>query len=197
MALYRLRKLHGQIHQYQIECRRKQLQKKVLRTSTPHTVFLVGTPIHPNIGDSAIVLAEIAFLKRILPRELALVEVTDDSLRRNKELVLRSVQRSGKLPVLWHGGGNMGDLWISQERLRRDTFTALGDRRIISFPQTIYYSDTEKGRQLAEKSIPFYNGKPGLTLTAREGRSYEIMRSLYPETDMYLMPGWGMLYKER
>ena len=188
MAFYRLRKLHGQIYEIQREIERKLRQKRVLRDSTPHTIFLVGTPIHPNIGDSAIVLAEIAFLKRILPRELELVEVTDDSLRRNKKLLLEGIRKTEKLPILWHGGGNMGDLWLGQEQLRRDAFASFGNRRIISFQQTVYYSDTEKGRKLAEESIPYYNGKPGLTLTARERRSYEIMKALYPDTDLNLMP---------
>lgn len=188
MAFYRLRKLHGQMYEIRREIERKRLQKKTLRTSTPDTVFLVGTPIHPNIGDSAIVLAELAFLKKILPQGLKLVEITDDSLRRNRELVFRSIRRSGTLPILWHGGGNMGDLWTGQERMRRDFFSAFPDRRIISFPQTIYYSDTEKGRRLAAESVPYYNGKAGLTLTAREPGSYEIMRALYPDTDMYLIP---------
>jgi len=170
------------------EIERKLRQKRVLKTAAPDTVFLIGTPIHPNIGDSAIVLAELAFLKKILPRELNVVEVTDDSLRRNRDLVFQSVRRSEKLPILWHGGGNMGDLWISQERLRRDVFSSFRDRRIISFPQTIHYSDTERGNGLAEESISYYNGQPGLTLTAREPRSFEIMKSLYPDTDLYLIP---------
>lgn len=188
MAFYRLRKIHGQMHEIQREIERKQRQKDVLRASTPETVFLVGTPIHPNIGDSAIVLAERAFLNKILPQELTFVEITDDSLRRNRELAFQSIQKSGKLPILWHGGGNMGDLWAGQERLRRDVFLSFRERRIISFPQTIFYSDTEKGQKLAEESIPYYNGKAGLTLTAREFRSFEIMKSLYPDTDVRLMP---------
>lgn len=188
MALYRLRKLHGQMHEIRREAERKLQQKRVLRAGTPDTVFLIGTPIHPNIGDSAIVLAELAFLKKLLPQGLKLAEVTDDSLRRNRSLAFRSVRRSGKLPILWHGGGNMGDLWLDQEQVRRDVFSSFPKRRIISFPQTIYYSDTESGNRLAKESITYYNGIAGLTLTAREARSFEIMKHLYPDTDIYLMP---------
>ena len=93
MGLYRLRKLHGQIYENRREAERKMQQRRVLRSSTSDTVFLLGTPIHPNIGDSAIVLAEISFLKKILPQRLKLVEVTDDSLRWNRDLAFKSIQR--------------------------------------------------------------------------------------------------------
>lgn len=184
----RLRRFHGQLHEKRIELERRKRQKDLLRTAGANTVFLVGTPIHPNIGDSAIVLAEIGFLRKILPKEIRLVEVTDDSLRRNRKLAYRSFLKTGALPILWHGGGNMGDVWIEQELMRRETFSALKQKRIICFPQTLFYSDTESGKRLEQDSVPYYNGKAALTLTAREPRSYEIMRSLYPDTDIRLIP---------
>lgn len=185
---YRIRKIHGQMHEDRIAFEQKLRQRAIIRRSARHSVFLVGTPIHPNIGDSAIVLAEIAFLKKVLPQGLKLVELTDDAFCKHRKLALRSILSSRALPVFWHGGGNMGDLWIDQEFLRRDAFSLFQQKRIISFPQTIYYSDTETGKRHAEASIPFYNGKTELTLTAREQTSYDIMKSLYPDTDLYLMP---------
>lgn len=187
MSFTRLRKLHGKMYERRVERERRQRQKDALKATSANTFFLVGTPIHPNVGDSAIVLAELDFLKKLLPQGADLVEVTDDSLRRNRALALRAFSDSKK-PLLWHGGGNMGDLWIEQELLRRDSFAALEGKRIISFPQTIFYSDTPEGKALATSSVPFYNGKTGLTLTARESRSFDIMKSIYPDTDVELMP---------
>ena len=183
-----VRKLHGRLHEVRLAVNREQQQRRALRNSTPDALFLVGTPIHPNIGDSAIVLAETAFLKKILPPERKLVELPEEAFCKYRELADRSIRRSKGGPVLWHGGGNMGDLWTKQERVRREAISEFGEKRIIAFPQTIYYSDTEKGKTQAKASIPFYNGRIGLTLTARERESYEIMKSLYPETDIRLIP---------
>ena len=185
---YPLRALHGQMYEKQKENEKHRQQRKMLKSSTPDTIFLVGTPVHPNIGDNAIAMAEIMFLRKILPQNRPLLEVTEEMFQKNEELLLQRVEKNGTGPIIWHGGGNMGDLWTDQERMRKRAFEAFGTRRIIAFPQTIYYSDTERGRRLAEASVPLYNGRPGLTLTARERRSFEIMRTLYPDTDIRLMP---------
>ena len=186
--LYPLRCLHGQLHEKRLESEREFQKRKMLKRSTRDTIFLLGTPVHPNIGDSAIAMAELFFLRRILPSNVQIMEVMEDVFRNHRALVDQRIRMTGDLPILWHGGGNMGDLWVEQELMRREALEAYSGRRIISFPQTIYFSDTEKGRSLSEASIPFYNGRTGLTLTAREKRSFEIMKTLYPDTDMYLMP---------
>ena len=186
--LYPLRSLHGQLHEKRLETERERKKRKMLKSSTPDTLFLVGTPVHPNIGDSAIALAELSFLRKNLPPDLQVIEVMEDVFCNHRDLVDQRIRMSVNRPILWHGGGNMGDLWLEQEQMRRDALDAYYGRRIISFPQTIYYSDTEEGRRLAQASVPFYNGRKGLTLTAREGRSFEIMKALYPQTDIYLMP---------
>ncbi|MBO4848167.1 MAG: polysaccharide pyruvyl transferase family protein, partial [Clostridia bacterium] len=184
----RIRKLHGLLHEGRTQIKRQLNIRHELKNCSPDTFFLVGTPIHPNVGDSAIVVAEIAFLNKILPEGHKLFEITEYDFGIQRKLIIDTILKCAGRPVFWHGGGNMGDLWGKEESARRDAFTKLANRRIISFPQTIYYSDTEKGKKQAADSIPFYNGKEGLTLTAREERSFEIMKSLYPDTDIHLMP---------
>ena len=186
--LYPIRKLHGKLHDARVDIERQLRLKRELKNGQSGTVYLVGTPIHPNVGDSAIVLAELFFLKKTLPKGLKLVEIPQREFRKYRKLAIRSMLRSEGCPVLWHGGGNMGDVWIGEELIRREALVALDNKRIISFPQTIFYSDTDKGRKNANASIPYYNGRKGLTLNARERRSYEIMRFLYPETEINLMP---------
>ena len=185
---YPLRAFHGQMYEKKKENEKHRQHRKLLKSSTPDTIFLLGTPVHPNIGDNAIALAELMFLQKILPQDRPILEVTEEMFKKNKELVIQRIKKTGAGPIIWHGGGNMGDLWTDQERMRKTAFEAFGTKRIIAFPQTIYYSDTERGRSLAEASVPLYNGKPGLTLMAREPRSYEIMKALYPDTDIRLMP---------
>ncbi len=186
--LYSLRKLHGLLHETRLDIERQARLKRDLRTSTADTFFLVGTPIHPNVGDSAIAYAELTFLNRILPKGSKLIEIPQREFCRFRKDAIKSILRSEGKPFFWHGGGNMGDVWTGEEKVRREAFDVLQNKRIISFPQTIYYSDTEKGREQANASIRYYNLKPNLTLNARERSSYEIMKKLYPETDICLMP---------
>ena len=186
--MYSLRSLHGQWYEKELERKKEKQQKRILNSSTPETVFLIGTPVHPNIGDSAIAVAEMAFLRKVLPRDSSIVEVTEDMLKRHRELVERRIRKSADRPIFWHGGGNMGDLWLEQEQMRRGVFSRFPEKRIIAFPQTIFYSNTEEGRRLAEESVPYYNGREGLTLLAREPRSFEIMKDLFPQTEVHLMP---------
>ena len=183
-----LRSLHGRLYEKRVVMKKRRRQKDELKQIPPNAVFLMGTPTHPNIGDSAIAIAERSFLKKILPHDRPLVEITEEMFRRYETLAEQGIRKSGDGPIFLHGGGNMGDLWIGQELLRRKILAAFPDRRVIVFPQTAYYSDSEFGKAEERASVPFYNDRAGLTLTAREKKSFEIIRSLYPRTQTLLMP---------
>ena len=182
------RTIHGRFYEKRIEIKKYRIQRKELIKSSTNSVFLVGTPTHPNVGDSAIAYSEGVFLKKILPKGIPIVEITEDLLRKNATLVIRKLSKSPKSLLMLHGGGNMGDLWIDQEMLRRKLLARFSDRRIIMFPQSIFYSKTEAGMAQKIASVPIYNDKEKLTLIAREKMSYDIMRSLYPQTQALMIP---------
>ena len=147
-------------------------------------IFLTGTPEHNNIGDSAIVIAELLFIKSLLP-EKRVKEITVREQKQNLVPIRRIMTPRRRL--FWHGGGNMGDLWYNEEAFRRQYLIQKGAPDPIVFPQTIYYSDTPEGRIKMEESKEIYN-KPEITVTARERTSYEIMRKLYPDANILLAP---------
>ena len=158
---------------------RKQLLKKYLPIFKEHKknrnmVFLVYTPTHENLGDHAIAQAE-----KFLLDELGIyyTEITTPEIHKLKEFGL--LKLFNKTKVFINGGGNLGTLWFNVETIFRDIMLAAPKADILIFPSTIYYEDTDFGKEEFEKSKTIYNNHKNLTLYARENFSYEIMNDAY------------------
>lgn len=185
--LYPVRRLHGYLHEKIFDAKKNRQFYRTILASNGKKILLLGTPTHPNIGDSAIVLAEHIFLKKcgVIPADI--VEITFGDFRRMNYSVKKILKKCAL--VCWHGGGNMGTIWPHEEALRRR-----GLRKMPSafpsfmFPQTIFYDNSKTGQDEKKRSIPIYNRRDGLTITAREQVSYQTMHELYPDADIILSP---------
>lgn len=151
------------------------------------SVFLIGTPTHTNVGDSAIAIAERDFLKNSGIKVENIKEISLSEFNSRKEFLIKVINKS-KCLVCLLGGGNMGNQWICEELPRQKMISGFKNNKIIVFPQTIFYSEDEKGKTEAERSIQIYNDKKNLTIVAREKPSFDIMKKLYPETKILLTP---------
>lgn len=182
-SLYPLRRIHGIVHEW-LE-RKKKKWEFILYICYPLGVkyYVLGTPQHTNLGDSAIVLSEISFLKQCGIREKRIKEVTTEEYKEYKDILKARIRKSDKICLL--GGGNMGDQWFGEELLRRDMLSTFEQNKTIIFPQTIFYSDTTEGQREEKKSILFYN-RNNLTIVAREYISFERMKYLYPNANVLL-----------
>src|SRR5919106_6826834 len=75
------------------------------------SVVLIDFPDHDNIGDSAIWLGEVNALARLgvkVAYAATHAEFSGDAVR----------ALPGDVPILLHGGGNFGDLWLDHQRFR-------------------------------------------------------------------------------
>lgn len=185
-ALYPLRRLHGRLHEWAVE--RKQLSKLChqIRAAGKYGVLVFATPTHTNLGDSAIVLAETEFLRRYITKPYCLIEITSGEYLLHEKRIARCIHPDSL--ICWHGGGNMGDQWFGEEKLRRESVVRFAGNPVVVFPQTVHYTDTETGRREEAASVSVYNGKENLVLVAREKESYAQMRRLYSETEVLLVP---------
>lgn len=179
--LYPLRCLHGRIHEYFLQRReRKEFIKTIYRPikkkvkENPEIVFLVMTPEHGNIGDHAIAFAEKKMLQEAM---IPYIEVTGRQLNKLKEYKILNVMDGKK--ILINGGGNLGTLWFNVETLQRDIMISNPDSPIFILPNTIYYEDSEWGKEQLRESIRIYNSHEQLCLYARENVSYEKMKKIY------------------
>ena len=146
--------------------------------------YLMGTPVHTNIGDAAIAIAEKHFLSRC-GYDLV-VDIPTDQVWECARCIRRLLP--AKAPVYLLGGGNMGDQYPPEENLRRKVLTEFSAHTMVIFPQTIHYSDGELGKQMEKESIELYKQCSDLTIVARETTSYGKMRQLYPNNQVLLTP---------
>jgi pyruvyl transferase EpsI len=90
--------------------------------------------------------------------------------------------------ILLHSGGNLGDRGIWSESRRRLMITAFPNNKIVSLPQTIYFSDTPKGRAERENSRRIYAAHGNLTVIGRDPESGRIAAELFPRAQTFCMP---------
>ena len=182
--LYPLRRLHGRLYeQKQERTAARALCRKI--KSAGHTVFLILTPTHGNLGDHAIAYAEELLLQA---NHIPFTELTDkDLLCLRRHGLLRKL--NGR-PILMSGGGYMGTLWFSAEELFRAVMQANPASGILCLPNTVFYEDSDEGRREEARSREIYNAHPSLKLCAREQASFSRMKSLY--RDVVLIPDMAL-----
>lgn len=158
----------------------------VLGDSGSAEALILGSPVYGNYGDSAILLAQMAFLRETLPPQTRILEVSYPEYYRFRDFLRVSV-RPGT-PIFCTGGGNMGNQWEWEELLRYNVLADYPQSPVTVFPQTIYYSDSGNPAYTPERAARAYNCRKGLTLTAREISSYHLMQDLFPDTKLLLIP---------
>jgi len=149
-------------------------------------IFLLNTPLHTNLGDLAIAEAEIAYLKRIVPDEL-IVEISSFGKNIFGLDALKKIIPQNAL-LLFHGGGYIGTDWIIEEEAFRHAVDVFPNNRIVLFPQSVFYSNNKKGKEMLEFSKRVYARHKDLHLFARDKISYTLMKQYHPSANIYLAP---------
>lgn len=151
------------------------------------------TPTHPNVGDHAQAVAIRRWLDKHFP-DLPVIEASD---RRAARLlpVLQWLIRDGDI-VFLHSGGNLGDRYPRIENTRRALVAAFPRNRVISLPQTISFSDTDRGRAEREVSQRVYNAHPDLTIMGRDERSAGLAHELFPKAHVLCVPDFVLSLNE-
>lgn len=153
----------------------------------------MNTPIHSNLGDQAIVYAELLFLRQYFP-ECTTIEVTSIQWAEEKDRILNSIG-VGDL-VLIHGGGYIGDLWPSAESVAKDIIdTVYMTNPVVLFPNTIYFFDDDEKSDKIRKTLEYYVDR-NVYMFLRDKKSYDLvdtsnivdkeMYSLVPDMVLFL-----------
>jgi pyruvyl transferase EpsI len=161
------------------------LTNRSLYRNKSKAIFVVGSPEHDNLGDHAITMAQMNFLKKAFP-EHTLIEIVADRLIYNLKC-LEQYSTRDDIFVL-QGGGNFGIEYFREEEVRRKIISKFPHNKIILFPQTIFFGDTELGRKEFKKTQSIYSAHKDLTLVAREKTSYELMKEGFKQNDVLLTP---------
>lgn len=153
-------------------------------------IWLFGTPSYNNIGDSAIALSARTLLQDLFPG-IRISEISQENVMRWMGELRNYL--SGEDLIVLPGGGNMGDEYLDIEQFRRSVLLNFPRNPVLSLPQTIFFSDTGKGRAEYEKSLCIYNAHPKFLLLVREQQSYEWLQqhsfrgkaALFPDPVLY------------
>jgi len=156
---------------------------KIKRTSDKVAyIFLAAN--YNNISDLAITYAQEKFIEKVCPDyQIVSIPITDTykylkDIRRN----LNAVDL-----IFLQGGGSFGDLYPKADYGRNFICKYFADHQIISFPQTMVFTDTEYGKWRLKKACVALSGK-NITLFAREKISYKMMRETFGKDRVQLSP---------
>ena len=173
-----------------------QIQIKQARRRNSPIAFILGTPIHHNLGDQAITCAEISFLNRYFSQYF-IIEVpmfTESFFDYYLNLLQNQIMKNDLLFL--HGGGNIGDEYTIEENCRRKAIEIFSDFPLIIFPQTMDFSDTLEGNRELNISQKIYSKHSALTILAREQGSYDAMVTAFPRNKVYLCPDMVLFLDE-
>ena len=132
-------------------------------------------PHHGNLGDQAITLAELKFLKEILPN-ITLIY----NLENYKKYIHDNTL------IFLQGGGNIGWTYPFEEKNRRKIIKSYPNNTIIILPQTIYFEQTYKAQQKISSEI--YSNHSKLIIMTREKISFEIANEIFRNNKIILFP---------
>lgn len=143
---------------------------------------LVGFNDSANVGDSAIWLGELTWLHD------AGVRVAYRCHERDYDANILAQSCPNGL-ILLSGGGNLGDVWPSLQRLRERVIQDFPRRPIVQLPQSIQFGDRE-ALALARR---VFDNHPDLTIFVRDvasldfaNREFQCGAALCPDMALYL-----------
>lgn len=147
-------------------------------------IILFGTSEHSNIGDAAITMGEYEFIKKYFPGK-KVFEISTYNFFDKLNYISKIINNEDIL--LLQGGGNLGDKFISEEKVRRYVIENFPNNKIIILPQTIYFSEDAKGIRELEISKEIYNRHQNLTIFTRGKISLKFAKENFSNSKHYTM----------
>lgn len=151
-------------------------QEAKLLAREHYDIYLIGTEDFGNIGDHQIAQSILSFLKQEYPRN-TIKEISATFYPRFREALIKSIQ-PGALIIL-PGGGNLGDVYPATEDLRQDVIKTWRNNTKIVFPQTINFTNTEKGSTYLKKAKEIYTSDNNVILITREDISFSLAKKYF------------------
>ncbi len=134
---------------------------------------LYDLPYHSNIGDILIWEGELALLNKVKHKCL---DTADN-------LTCTFPSLSEETIILFHGGGNFGDLYHEHVDFLIKLTQKYSNNKIIVFPQTVFYNDNKR----LEKDIEVLSEHSKLTICVRDFRSKSLLEKIF-KGNLLLLP---------
>ncbi len=162
-------------------CFFRQIVKKWFKKNR---IFLFDTADHDNLGDHAIALAEIEFIKRELP-DYAIIEVPGGNILRHTVLYKIFTRDTDIITIA--GGGFLGSLWPFEEKIVQNILSIYKHNKIIIFPQTFFVEENDEN---FIKNHPGYIQHKNLFICLRDKDSCKRLEQFVPtlKNRIFYMP---------
>lgn len=148
-------------------------------------IIYLLSPEHGNLGDQAIAIA----IKKMLEDKYKDNMVFEFSLEEYTYLKKSISKNIGiKDPIYLHGGGNLGNLYINEEIQRRDVIKRFPENKITIMPQSISFTNDERGIREMEITKKIYNNHKNLNIICREEKSFKTAETLFQKNNLFFSP---------
>lgn len=145
-------------------------------------IFLAAD--YRNMGDVAITYAQKNFLKDYFS-DFNIIEIPAEKTISYIYDIKKHIKKDDIITLV--GGGNMGNIYEYYENLRRLVIRTFKNNMIISFPQTIDFTNDKDGEFSMTLSSKVISNHKNIVIFAREENSYNIMKNTF-ECPVFLAP---------
>lgn len=154
--------------------------------------LLLCTPTHGNLGDQAIALAEISFLKN---EGFSFFEITAENLDGYYKFYSRYSGTNQK--ILVHGGGFLGSIWPKEELRFRNIIISFLNKKIIVLPQTITFDFSKKTtEEFFNESYNCYKQHSNIVFFFRDSNSIKFVEKYMNDLNFFYVPDIVLSYKK-
>lgn len=172
--------------------RRKELNSysDMIMPDGQRKLILMNTADYGNIGDQALAIQGISFLRSYFP-EFEIIEVSGRQWDITKDLLKQKISDLDIL--LFVGGGYMGDLWPMESDRVKEMIHYFPENKKVFFPQSFFYS-SNKADLCIDADRKFFGEYENILFIHREEQSYELMSNrisvshtnlLFPDMALY------------
>ncbi len=157
-----------------------------IRKNTSAKALLLLTPLHGNLGDQALAIADFNFLKRC--------GITSDEVLEIPTAIVEGVSNSqirkivGNRIIFVQAGGFIGNTWMNEERQVQRCLKICSKNTIIILPQTITFTSDKEGESDKRKMKKILDRCQDITICVREMQSVKEAYELGCMNKVLVMP---------
>ena len=156
-----------------------------LKDSPAKKAFVFLAADYGNLGDVAITYAQTQFLKDAL-QGYKVIDVPISKTLEGIYTIKKTIKNSDIITTV--GGGNFGDLYDQIEFYRQLVVESFPNNKVVSFPQTMDFSNSEKGKKALMQAKKCYSKHKNMTFIAREQLSFNMMKDSFKNNNIMLAP---------
>lgn len=151
--------------------------------SSEHGIVYLLAPSYSNLGDVAIFVKSIEFLKKY--SNLSIKAILYSCQCTKKKNIVNLPLYDDDLIVI-QGGGNMGAVYSAEEYLRQDIVKWFPRNKIVSLPQSVWFGKENKN-YILNRAKKIYSSHKNLTIFTRDVPSFDFCKKNF-KCDIKICP---------